>query len=263
MDRAIDLYALGKDTFGPPERRAAAYAYVIELFLDASQIGPVTLSRRDPLYPLTCQLSPALLTPGPPEKGVLPGLIDLLRPLLPVSDPVVAAAVQDLLTFAGRVWLALEKISDAASIRMDIGGSDGRSGFIGGLTQDSNDRTIDLTSLTKLWAAVQRGQAAVRQVNPPGLTAPPTVQAFLEILQQELCVQRDAEERWENLVKSMAPNCFGLDGVFDVMGQFIRIALAQVSGETCPPFAPTIPPHFETSLAAGAFFTGSAGEGRS
>jgi hypothetical protein len=41
VDRAIDLYALGKDTFGPPERRAAAYAYVIEL-LEIIRLGPNT-----------------------------------------------------------------------------------------------------------------------------------------------------------------------------------------------------------------------------
>src|SRR5262249_1857565 len=32
VDRAIDLYALGTDNFGIPERRAAAYSYVIQGF---------------------------------------------------------------------------------------------------------------------------------------------------------------------------------------------------------------------------------------
>ncbi|MGH6636510.1 MAG: hypothetical protein ACRED0_10405 [Gammaproteobacteria bacterium] len=34
VDRAIDLYAVGKDDFGQAERRAAAYGYVIEFFLN-------------------------------------------------------------------------------------------------------------------------------------------------------------------------------------------------------------------------------------
>jgi hypothetical protein len=142
---------------------------------------------------------------------------------------VVAGVVNDLLAFALLVWGRLP-VNDP--LRGGIGGANGTSGFYGVLNADRADPTVnpnvDLRNLTNLWAAVQQGQAAVRQVSPFGLTAPPNVQAFLEILQQELCIQRDAEERWENLVKSMAPNCFGL----------------------------------ETSLAGGVFFTGSMGENR-
>ena len=31
VDRAIDLYTLGRENFGEPEQRAAAYGYMIEV----------------------------------------------------------------------------------------------------------------------------------------------------------------------------------------------------------------------------------------
>ena len=77
---------------------------------------------------------------------------------------------------------------------------------------------------------------------------PQVVTDYLGMLQQELCIQEDMEERWGNLVKSMAPNCFGIDAVLNAIEDVIEGARALVSGEECPIFQPSIPPHYETSL---------------
>ena len=93
-------------------------------------------------------------------------------------------------------------------------------------------------------------------------TSPPSVNAFLGILQQELCIQEDMEERWRNLVKSMAPNCFGIDKVLNAVERVIEGAIDLVSGEECPIFQPSIPPHYETSLDAIANDVDPLGGGR-
>ncbi len=58
------------------------------------------------------------------------------------------------------------------------------------------------------------------------------------------------ESRWSNLVKSMAPNCFEIDTVLTTVQQVVRDARELVSGEECPIFQPSIPPHWETALDA-------------
>jgi hypothetical protein len=105
----------------------------------------------------------------------------------------------------------------------------------------------------------QKGEAFVESGGSVTITVPPEVEVFNEafdinglvaILQQELCVQKDAESRWKNLVKTMAPDCLGIDKVFIVIERVINGALENVGGAVCPAFGPTIPPHFETSLEA-------------
>jgi len=53
------------------------------------------------------------------------------------------------------------------------------------------------------------------------------------LIRQELCIQQDAENRWKNLVKTMAPDCIGIDALFgagsDLM-QIINWAIETVSG---------------------------------
>jgi hypothetical protein len=57
------------------------------------------------------------------------------------------------------------------------------------------------------------------------------------------------EEGWENLVKSMAPDCMGIDAAFMAIKYVIQGAINIVSdGKPCPSFDPRIPPHIESSL---------------
>ena len=67
------------------------------------------------------------------------------------------------------------------------------------------------------------------------------------MISQELCIQQDAEVRWENLVRTLAPDCHGLEDVFNNMENMLNAVLSDVGG-TCKPFEPSLPPHFETSL---------------
>ena len=87
--------------------------------------------------------------------------------------------------------------------------------------------------------------------------------AHLELVREELCVQRDAEDAWEHLLHTMAPACrFGGDLLAPVH-ELVDAAVADLTALDATLVCPAdfdIPPHFETSLAAGAFLRGSAGE---
>jgi hypothetical protein len=92
-----------------------------------------------------------------------------------------------------------------------------------------------------------------------------------DVLHQELCMHLEAERRWEDLVRQMAPGCiapeqlFGDDGdIMTLIGHAMDIAGTDVTGldADCNTQGPDIPPHFETALASIAYNTGSAGSGR-
>jgi hypothetical protein len=248
LDRAIDLYALGKDEFGQPERRAAAYSFLIEHFLDTTATG-FDLDPGTPGIQKCTTLSRSLHNANPP--GILEVLQTKLRPPLPVRDRSLERAITELTAFAEAV---LQRLTDESLCVRPAGSPNLCAEIqnrINTLNADINDdQFIEMNNLTALFSSVQRGQARLRQnqidVTPPaGLDS---FEGFFGIVQQELCIQKTMEERWENLVKTMAPDCFGLDDVFDMLGRLIDGAIARVSGSVCPSFAPSIPPHFETSL---------------
>jgi hypothetical protein len=83
VDRAIDLYALGKERFGPPERRAAAYTYLIKSFLSPPSGKPP-------------QLEPRL-------KKLLEDIQDILRPPLDSTNSHVSQVVRQLNHLANAV----------------------------------------------------------------------------------------------------------------------------------------------------------------
>lgn len=93
---------------------------------------------------------------------------------------------------------------------------------------------------------------------------------FTEVLHQELCLQLEGEQRWEQLVRQMAPNCisankiFGDDGDMHTLLTNAMVMLAtDVPGmpTECEVVTPSIPAHFETSLDTIAYNSGRDGSG--
>ncbi|HEX6704959.1 MAG TPA: hypothetical protein VF169_09385 [Albitalea sp.] len=85
---------------------------------------------------------------------------------------------------------------------------------------------------------------------------------FTDVLHQELCLQRDAELRFENLVRQMAPNCIPPSSIVGENGVLIQMLdkamRAAARGATdvdvaCGLNGPDIPATIETSLHALAF----------
>ena len=75
----------------------------------------------------------------------------------------------------------------------------------------------------------------------------------LQRLHQELCIQRDTEAEWENLLSTMAPFCLHSNGVLGPIEELINDAISDIENldsniEECPEFGVDIPAHHETSL---------------
>lgn len=239
VDRAIDLYAVGKHTFGAPERRAAAYSYLIEHFLDTDS------QTADDTGPDKYRLPTSLSNDTPP--GILQVIQAKLRPPLPVTDPSTARAVNELTEFANDIQSTLKNTGlceESPNLCEEI------ELYIDRLATDRQNGLITMDNLTALYSSVRRSQTLLRQrqIDMTPAAGSDSFESFLGIVQQELCIQKKTEERWENLVKTMAPNCFGLDEVFDMLGRLIDGAIDRVGGSICPSTAPNIPPHIETIL---------------
>lgn len=101
---------------------------------------------------------------------------------------------------------------------------------------------------------------------------PGSVFRFTDVLHQELCLQLDGEQRWEQLVRQMAPNCISASAVFGSGGEMTALLnnamtlLAQGATDVqtdCGLQGPHIPAHIETSLDTIAYNAGRNGSGRS
>lgn len=77
----------------------------------------------------------------------------------------------------------------------------------------------------------------------PGSQPPITIERLENLVRQELLLQGDMESRWQDLVRTMSPSCIpfesdtfpsNTDGVFDVVDQVVRNALATALGITDP-----------------------------
>ena len=84
---------------------------------------------------------------------------------------------------------------------------------------------------------------------------------WLDIMHQELCVQLQSEQQWENLLHTMAPSCVRFN-VLDPTRNLLRNALDMIDEEACAEPTVNIPPHFETSLDSIADDITRTGQGR-
>ena len=83
------------------------------------------------------------------------------------------------------------------------------------------------------------------------------VRTDLSLIRQELCIQQDAENRWKNLVKTMAPDCIGIDALFGKDSDLMTIitwAIAAASNiypaanvPPCEPIDLQVPPESAVS----------------
>lgn len=249
VDRAIDLYALGTEDFGAPERRAAAFSFVIEAFLASSLVPPAANA---------CQLQESLRT-------LLTETRDKLRPPLAVAgtgaDPDLVDMLDELVVYADGIRTRLVGPPNLCGT-----GPDDVCAGINTIIGASAVFTIPstLASMTELYRLAKIGESRLLQAGQKNVpTSTPAIDAFFAVFQQELCIQEDTEERWRNLVKSFAPNCFGVDAVLNSVEQVVTDAIDLVSGTSCPIFQPSIPPHYETLLDQIANNIDPLGTGRS
>jgi hypothetical protein len=262
VDRSIDLYALGSSTFGNPERRAAAYSYVIESFLTFAAMQSQVPGAQP--GPPNCDLNISPGTTGQTLGANLAAIQSQLRPGLPMSDPAIQAIISDLLEFGMVVRKQL--LDSKLMLANDT--------LVMELQRDIVDNkraakklslkavTVQIQDLTPLFGFIQKGQTILEQNQFDSAEMPTSIQSFLGLLQQELHIQKDMEERWFNLVQTMAPDCVPYANVFSVLATVLKNAIDRVSGAPFEQFDIKLPPHFETSLDSLAQDIDSDGAGR-
>ncbi|MBD2108953.1 hypothetical protein [Nodosilinea sp. FACHB-13] len=222
VDRSIDLYALGNENFGEPERRAAAYGFLIEVFL--GQVERPCILPENPLHRVL---------------GLNGGIQAQLWPTLSQNDPIIRRIVEEVTWFGEGV---LAQLANFPNQQRELNES----------LSELKSSPLTVGSIGRVYGLSHQGRAQLLRSNsrladrlePSAVLAP-----YLNILHQELCIQRETESRWRDLVMTMAPSCITYDEVFTGLSQVIERAIEMVSGTPiCEQYNISLPPHYETSL---------------
>ena len=248
VDRAIDLYALGSDPQGKgePETRAAAFGFLINQFLSMAENNAQDPCRFDCLYK-----NRANSTTGCEPMEYVPGLEVSLQNIQNLlwwaNPPTTSTGTFDLPSFnidPNSTGTPVPITGFNAAVQF----SNLKGAVETVLGEISNETTLlEPTDVITDPAEVQ--QALKDYVS------------LLNHMHQELCIQRDIESEWENLLQTMAPSCHRFDGgEIIATKQLLQNAINAVSlGQLCPGFDVNIPPHFETSLSGITYLTNSEG----
>ncbi|NMG43228.1 hypothetical protein GPA22_05715 [Aromatoleum toluvorans] len=220
LDRAIDLYALGFSDFGATERRASAYGFVIDAVIGADR--------------------PCGTLDQPVVEGLQTLADTVLRPQIDIArDEGMRVAVRRIRGLAQDILDALA----AASLPDDEGVGDRLAALPAGTTGKAG-----IVALTRLYAAIVRSAAALQDAGVV-VEGDAEVGAYVGVVEQELCLQREMETRWSNLVHSMVANCGTIDVSLGQLREVVDAATEAVAGEACREEAPIdLPPALETSL---------------
>jgi hypothetical protein len=210
VDRAIDLYAVGVDEFGEPERRAAAYSFVIESVLTSEWNNKL----------------PDKLSSTDAKSGILNKIQGLLRPVLKTSESYK--------------WFDFLKNWEGEKDDMK------RSIWPGSFPLENIKNEMEKQGGLPVDIIKIAGDIGKNNPHSSSIDMPDSLEMTLHVLRQELCIQQDTEQRWENLVRSMASTCHGFD-VFVQINSVLDNAIKMVGG-ACEPFAVNIPPDIATSL---------------
>jgi hypothetical protein len=232
VDRAIDLYALGVDEFGPPEERAAAYGYVINTVL--SGVPDVNACGNNHLLP-------------DPNNGNLTSTLAVLRD-----------------TLWGHTFVKAD-FSDSPVLQSVLFPNQAHPSFTLG-PAGPTVKTVDLRNgVFKLdvvydklleFFDVDKVEDIPKEQMPASVAR---LERMLATMIQELCIQVTAEETWLTLLQTMAPSCvkLGEGPAILLLNEAKRKIWLQAA---CPPIEVTIPPDLDTSLAGFSYFRRSEGD---
>lgn len=247
VDRSIDLYTLGSDNKGrgEPETRAAAFGFLIKGFIE--------LISRTPDFD--------------EEKSLIDTLVH----------------IQNLLW-----WASIQGTNTEPSFNLPKDKSEKFKIFFNGAEHEINGfKDINFPSLrdalrnndeggqinsvferieeiTKIPIIEPADVPPASNPNNPNEDVQQEIKDYMSLLNQmhqELCIQRDIENGWENLLATMAPSCrrFDEEGVIATR-KLLNDAINAVSlGQACPSFDISIPPAPETNGAAFAYLRNSDG----
>jgi hypothetical protein len=231
IDRSIDLYALGSDHLGKggPETRAAAYGFLIEEALKLANTGETSPNKK---FEISQELRESL------EK------------------------IQNL-WWSGFYDLDKETVSLP---NFNIDGfhdpEDEIEGFPDTKFAELGSKVSDV--LKRITA---KNRDIILEPSDIPATVPVEVQqtlmsyvSMLNQMHQELCIQEDIDNGWENLLQTMAPSCIRFAGEVIATRGILRGAINAVKpGQECPKFDINNPPTQETSNAGAVYLQNSEG----
>ncbi|MCF6147057.1 MAG: hypothetical protein E3K37_00180 [Candidatus Kuenenia sp.] len=281
VDRAIDLYALGSEDFGEPEQRSTAYGYVIEAVLSTIMGIGCSPGIKEEDIP-GCESGKDVLNRFCSDIAGNGDNTKNCKPTCLYCVPKGSALEKTLEEIRDILWFYIFKKKDFSGVPVGILED---AGFGNPPVISVKFQTGSLRENLKLVdgcnkAANNRGiYGAIKQTLMPNIIADcsediptnkiPTsikrLEKMLKIIHQELCFQADTESNWESLLQTMASSCNKFNGLLDPTKEIIQCAISKFSGTEitpCPPFAVTIPPHYETSLDSLANDVTKTGEGR-
>ncbi|MDH5508420.1 MAG: hypothetical protein OEZ02_14455, partial [Anaerolineae bacterium] len=243
VDRAIDLYTLGSDDNGKgnPETRAAAFGFLIKRFIVLVSNNPNFVE----------------------EQSLVDTLVDIQNLLWWTSIPGTNTETDPPFN--------LPKKPENGKYEFRISGQDPSSPNIRGFDNKKFEELRDEFRNENEGILEKIEQVTESPIIEPAdipTTQPTRVQqeikyymSLLNQMHQELCIQKDIEDGWENLLATMAPSCRRFDdGGIIATRALIQGAIDDVSlGQPCPSFDVKIPPSIPTSFAGFAYSQPSEG----
>lgn len=276
-DRAIDLYAIGVTDFGEPERRATAYAYLIDAFEfrnDYVRNARGQWAARGQADPPSC--IPPMARPPAPSRPVgrdqLPADNDRLgqalyrikselRPSLSLTDQEITDVIDHLTRLRDALRIAVAGEAAKHNPPAEIGVLNLEMHPPGGLPAIARD----LGSLTDAFALCHRAYEVLARHAAITSALEDLMQAeamdYLSIIRQELCAQERAEKRWRALVVTLSPSCQPAGTHLDAVATMITDAMTMIGGE-CEDDEIHIPTDRDTALDNIAHQTTPRGHGR-
>lgn len=226
VDRAIDLYSLGFTDFGATERRASAYAYVIDQVLAESGCLDTTAEAQRSA-----------------RRDLRRQLVDVRTRLRPEVDTGEDATMAD----AARRLLELGRAVLETMQRLGLPDAEGIAPALNVLREALNHHQMDITQLMQPYAAVVRSGARYPVIRP--LPFDSVLEGYLHLVKEELCLQLEMERGWGQLVHSLVANCSQIDGTLERVRAAVERAVIAAVGTPCDD-DPSInlPPTLETSF---------------
>lgn len=277
VDRAIDLYLMSSTRFGLPERRASAYSFIVDAFIAEPPSGETDTARVRVNDVITNV--PANVQPRIDELRENNQILDRIYANLRPQSGWLKRPYRDLVK-VGRELLALLRNSGTCERIIAEGET---YNFCDRNTENTLANLVESQTASETIRGFQARQVitietfvtlfnevvdARNHLEQEGVQNIPALPAsvwydFVNIVQQELCIQEDAEQQWENLVATMAPSCVPFaQTVFPILQDLVQSAKDVIGGMDCEEFDTKIPPHYETSLDSLVFGFDSDGAGR-
>ena len=227
-DRAIDLYSLGFVNFGTAERRASAYGYLIDQVRHSPCFTDANGQARRGMRTLV---------------NLLDDVSDCLRPDLLLSENSAAA---DALAAVRR--LARRTLDVALTATPPLVLPELQAALDATPDETVPDAEASVDDITDLYAELGSLFAAQPQL-AAAVGGEEALDGFVNLVEQELCMQLDMERNWGNLVHAMVANCSQIDSSLVRVQDAVKAAVRSVIGEDCRDASTLdLPPTLETTF---------------